>query len=181
MKLKDKIKIITRDVTYIRLEVKNFQIRLIIPKSQIHKADEIISNKRNWIEKHLKLIDTVIEQTKQIKIKLNKDYKTIVNRSIKKYCQRIQAYPKKIEYKKMKSCWGLCSKSGVIKFNDKIKYLKQELIDYIVCHEVCHLKIHNHSKAFKQLFYKLYGKESAKKAQSELRNFEFLLLTSKTN
>ncbi|GIW63225.1 MAG: hypothetical protein KatS3mg091_027 [Patescibacteria group bacterium] len=176
MEFKNKVKVITRNVKYIRFEVKNFQIRLILPPSHLHKVSEILETKRGWLKKQLNLIESIKEKTKKIKTEPKTGYKTLVNQFIEKYCKKIKKYPKTISYKTMKNCWGLCSSTGIIKFNEKIKYLTKDLIEYIVCHEVCHLKIHNHSKDFRNLLNKLYGQEKAKKARSELRLYEYLLL-----
>ena len=44
--------------------------------------------------------------------------------------------------------WGSCSRRGNLNFNYKILFLKPELADYIIVHELCHLKEFNHSKKF---------------------------------
>lgn len=53
-----------------------------------------------------------------------------------------------VTIKNHKSLWGSCSKRGNLNFNYKIALLKPEACDYIIVHELCHLKEFNHSSRF---------------------------------
>ena len=44
--------------------------------------------------------------------------------------------------------WGSCSTKQNLNFNYRILFLPEHLIDYIIVHELCHLKVFSHGKAF---------------------------------
>ena len=60
----------------------------------------------------------------------------------------------RIAIKNTSTRWGSCSSKHNLNFNYKIIYLKPELADYLIVHELCHLGEFNHSKKFKALVAK---------------------------
>ena len=50
-----------------------------------------------------------------------------------------------------RSKWGHCTRSGEIQYNWQILLAPEAVVDYLVAHEVCHLRHMNHSRAFWQL------------------------------
>lgn len=90
-----------------------------IPKSNY---EDYIKNK----EKVLNLINTKVE-------KFNKIYKFKFN---------------KINIKNQKTRWGSCSAKKNLNFNYRLIFLPNKVIDYIIVHELCHLKEFNHSRKF---------------------------------
>lgn len=54
----------------------------------------------------------------------------------------------KIAIRNQRSRWGSCSKKGNLNFNYKIVFLSPEQQDYIIVHEICHIKEFNHAKSF---------------------------------
>lgn len=87
-------------------------------------------------------------------LKLKEDaYKLAESRLL--YFNKIYKFKyNKISIKNQKTRWGSCSKKGNLNFNYKIVLLPPQIADYIIVHELCHLKEFNHSKKFWNLVAK---------------------------
>ena len=66
----------------------------------------------------------------------------------KRYAAIIGVEPTGVGIKTFKSRWGSCSTKGKIDFNWKIIMAPNRIVDYVVVHELCHLKQHDHSPQF---------------------------------
>lgn len=71
----------------------------------------------------------------------------------------------KISFRKTKRQWGSCSAKNDLSFNTMVMKLPPDIIQYIVVHELAHIKYKHHQKAFWQCIesylpdYKIYVKE----------------------
>lgn len=126
-----------------------------IPQNEIMKFVEV---KQNWIKKHL-----VQMYFKAEEIKKQKKEPALTNADIEKLCQKaLSVIPDKVKYyaeimgvtygritiRNQKTRWGSCSSKGNLNFNCLLMLMPDKVLDYVVVHELCHLKQMNHSKKF---------------------------------
>ncbi len=67
---------------------------------------------------------------------------------IRHYSHAMGLLPSGLTFRAQKTRWGSCSSKGKISLNWKLIIAPLEIIDYVVVHELAHLKFYNHSQSF---------------------------------
>lgn len=97
---------------------------------------------------------------------------------IKNYISQFSDFSKminKISIKDTISRWGSCSSDCKLSFSFRIAFAPQFVIDYVIVHELCHLKEMNHGKDFWSLVYSIYPEILTNRAIKWLNKNGFLL------
>lgn len=71
--------------------------------------------------------------------------------------------------------WGSYSSTGELKLNYKVIILPQDLVDYVIVHELCHIRHMNHKPQFWREVERFYP--DYKKARNEMKLYSFVLKT----
>ncbi|MGR9046583.1 MAG: M48 family metallopeptidase, partial [Gammaproteobacteria bacterium] len=74
-----------------------------------------------------------------------------VEHFVQKHGDRHQLYPQSIKIKTQKSRWGSCGIHNDININWLLILAPPDVLEYVVVHELCHIKFRNHSEHFWRL------------------------------
>jgi predicted metal-dependent hydrolase len=74
-----------------------------------------------------------------------------MRRMVKMWAARLGLEVKRIQFRDMYRKWGSCSSIGNITLNTALCRVPRPLAEYVVLHEVVHLRVLNHGKEFKAL------------------------------
>jgi predicted metal-dependent hydrolase len=80
--------------------------------------------------------------------RFKEEARVLVHAQLKRFNEHYHYKLNKIFIKNSRSRWGSCSSKGNLNFNYRIVFLRPELQEYLVVHELCHLGAFNHSPAF---------------------------------
>src|ERR1700730_19193114 len=72
--------------------------------------------------------------------------------AVKNWTAKIKARPKQIRIQRMTRKWASCSSKGRVTFNSELFGQPYRFQEFVIVHELLHLKIPNHGKLFKSLF-----------------------------
>lgn len=149
---------ISKRARYMRLEINNNgELMVTVPRGiNYGLVDKFINEKSKWITDKINYFISVKD-----KIFLNgskreflkyKDAATILAENRIAYYNKFYNFKiNRVSIKNTKSRWGSCSKKGNLNFNYKIALLPENLANYVIVHELCHLAEFNHSKRFWKL------------------------------
>lgn len=163
------------------------------PNFNLQKVQALVDAKAKWIFEKTTLIQqrhsiqNIYENEKKILLfgakeslhvkSLEAFYKDktkeVILQLVDKYSSIMGLSPTAISFRKTKRRWGSCSGKNALSFNSSIAQLPLQAIEYIVVHELSHIKHKHHQKAFWQLvakFHPLY-KESEKIIKSYSPSF----------
>jgi predicted metal-dependent hydrolase len=139
---------------HLNITVKPFSgVRVAVPEGlSFEKAERIVLSKIEWVKKHQKNMSQIEQKHKNI-LKNSKEInsaeaKEILITRLNDLTDKTGFNYEKVFVRNQKARWGSCSDKNNISLNIKLVKLPDELIDYVILHELVHTKIKSHSNAF---------------------------------
>ena len=131
-------------------------LAMVADVSHHDELKAFVENHRSWIlektevmaEREEKRKSTpapppeLLSKTDRMKIQLK------IGKRVRHYCEIMGVTVGYVTVKNQKTRWGSCSAKGNVNFNYQLAFLPDELLDYVVIHELAHRRHMNHSRAF---------------------------------
>lgn len=138
-------------------------------------VEEFILKNSDWIISKIEYFRSFgrgfLSRNKNDYLKHKNQAREFISEKVERYNQYYGFKFNQINIRSQKTRWGSCSSKGNLNFNYKILFLPEKIADYIVVHELCHLKEFNHSRKFWELVAKTFPeyKELRKRLKTPCR------------
>ena len=125
--------------------------RLTVPIGTSHaEVRRLLAEKKRWIvEQRRRQVPRLgLEERAISESEARTGAREIVSALAEEEAERIGVTFERIRIGGQRTLWGSCSPRGTLSFNWRLVLAPLEVLDYVVVHEVCHLRVPNHSRRF---------------------------------
>ena len=116
---------------------------------------EFVESKRDWIEKNVNKMKQKAIDSEKLPTFSDEERRQLIDRAMKIIPAKVSFFAPlvgvsygNITIRNQKTIWGSCSGKGNLNFNYLLAALPDEVLDYVVVHELCHRLEMNHSSKF---------------------------------
>ena len=118
---------------------------------------EFVNKYQGWIDKKLPEAEKRAEKSKAISEKeeeLRRAAREVIPPLVERYSKLMELRPTSVEITSAEKRFGSCSGKNALCFSWRLMAYPAEAVEYVVVHELAHIRHHNHSPAFYALIEK---------------------------
>ena len=125
------------------------EIRVAVPlNAPLKSALKFVKLKENWIKRHLLKLNSESKIYLSKELKNKEESSTFIKNRLYELSQKYGLHFKKVTIRNQKTRWGSCSQKNNINLNINLIQIPQDLMDYVIVHELVHTVVKNHSYKF---------------------------------
>jgi predicted metal-dependent hydrolase len=132
------------------------------------EADRLVCEKMEWIKDELQKIREYEQNRRQFSEEEVERFRSQANRFLPKRVETLAVRHgfsyNRIAIKNIRSRWGSCSVQNNLNFSIYLMHLPDELVDYVILHELCHTVHKNHGAKFWELLDAVTGGRARQQA-----------------
>ena len=156
------------------ISIKPEFVRVTVPRRQTLKnAQEFVDKKINWIKKHSNNMKVLTEKSKKLPKIDREEARENLEKRLSELAEQHNFQYNRVSIRSQRTRWGSCSSKDNISLNMKLLHLPQQLIDYILLHELVHTRVKNHSKDFWNELETVVP--NARTVDEQLREYQYCL------
>ncbi|MDR0851066.1 MAG: M48 family metallopeptidase [Clostridiales Family XIII bacterium] len=122
----------------------------------VSEVERFVASKEQWIQRHIALAQKRWEARRALSsqiddatcIRLKTEAETALRTRTAFFAAQMGVTPKSVRIGGARSRWGSCSADNRINYSWFVVFGGEELIDYLVVHELAHIRYHDHSEHF---------------------------------
>ena len=125
--------------------------RLTVPRGTGRvDVERLLEEKRPWIadQRRRQVPRLCLDPSSVSESEARTAARELVSMLARGEAERIGVAYRRIRIGGQRTLWGSCSPRGTLSFNWRLVLAPLEVLDYVVVHELCHLRVPNHSRAF---------------------------------
>ena len=113
------------------------------------EIDRFVESKRGWIEKHAQNREQDVPKMTEAEFDtLVRHALEVIPEVVARFAPMVGVTYGRITIRNQRTCWGSCSAQGNLNFNCVLMRAPDDVLEYVVVHELCHRKEMNHGPKF---------------------------------
>ena len=170
-------KVSYRKIRYPRIEFTTGELHFVLPLNSRH--EELSSKHERWIQKKRAFIQECLKESEKREVvqRSGDEFKELVLSLIIKAADELAIKPNNVYFKLMKTKWASISSKKNLMINKLARCLPDHLVEYMIVHELTHLKHKRHNDHFWEIIAKKFPDYEA--LEKELFVYWFRLISER--